>query len=75
MFTIDDIGKQKTEKKWPFSNMKIGDVVSYSFDDDIEKALSARTTAHGYSKSYGMKFKTRKMKKDGVDYMVIARIS
>jgi hypothetical protein len=73
MFTLDDINKARSE--WPFKNMEIGEVASYSFNDNETLAVSAQAYAHVFGRQTGKKFKTRKMKKDGVDYMVIARIS
>ena len=73
MFTIDDLYKDSTV--WEFKDMEVGDLVHYSFSDNMEKARTSQRQAHVYGHSSGKKFKTRKVKKDGVEYMVVARIS
>lgn len=72
MFSISDLGEDRTN--WPFKNMKVGDLVSYDFEDGEEIAKKAQTVAHIFGSYHSIKFKTRTVKKDGKKYMVIARI-
>ncbi len=50
---------------WPFKDMAVGDVVVFS---DERKSMAA-STAHGYGRSCGMKFKTRKDPETGDVYI------
>lgn len=71
-FTIDDM---KINNSWPFANMATGEVVSYEVLPDMQ-ATKARKAALSYSNnnSKGKKFSTSTVERNGVQYMVIARI-
>ncbi len=63
--TIQDKFDSLQTSKWPFKNMKVGDIEVFSG----ENKTMAATTAHAYGRQLGMKFKTRKDRETGDIYV------
>lgn len=63
--SVNDLFEGLSKPKWPFKDMKIGDVIEFP----PEMAAKAATAASGYSGTYNMKFKRRKDKSTGKMYI------
>jgi hypothetical protein len=70
-----DFDTKPAARKWPFSEMAIGEVVGYDRIDDPLQAQKAQTYCHTYGKSCGKKFETKSIAKDGRPILLIKRIS
>lgn len=73
MFTIEDF---KLNYKWPFSEMKVNDVVYYSWSEDELHAKRAHMAAQSYNSNNrkGIKLISQCLKKNGIKYTVIGRV-
>lgn len=73
MFTIDEV---KENKKWPFSEMSINDVVHYSHEESETISKSAKIAAYSYSNNNkkGIKLAVKTLTREGVKYTVIGRV-
>ena len=61
----NEIFENINKPKWPFKNMKVGEVVE--FPSDIAEKAAIRVS--GYAANYNMKFKRRKDKETGKMYI------
>jgi hypothetical protein len=62
-------------RKWPFSNMAIGQTVTYDRKADPDMAKKAQNYCGIYGRANGKKFESRTVNKDGKKVLVIRRIS